>query len=145
MLGRISGVFVVSLLLSYFFLFSAMSIYSTPVDKPLQKKEKVEPLENKSLNDLKNFLRKNKLDDKKYTSDYNCVDFSKKFQETSESYGFETGYLYIEYNRSGHMLNSIQLENQTVFVEPQTDKIYQNITEYQEETEKKVVDNATLW
>jgi len=82
---------------------------------------------NPSMSELKRFLRKNKIDEREYDKrEYNCVDFSEDFVEDFQNEGYFscTAVLYYLNNKTTHEIVTVRTERGIVFVEPQTDKVY---------------------
>jgi len=76
--------------------------------------------ENKEISDLKfteeAFQRF--AENRNYTEDYNCVNYSLDFKETMKSFGIKADYTGGHNNETGHMWNTIQLH-----IEPQTGEL----------------------
>jgi hypothetical protein len=93
--------------------------------------------------ELQQFINNSTIDQREYIPhSYNCVNFSNDLIDELNTNGFNASYAKLIESRpaeaspftktSAHIIVFVILENELVFVEPQTDKImwYENITEY---------------
>ena len=81
-----------------------------------------------SIKDLEAFLEWSKVNDTVYNIDsYNCVNFTDDLIKELEYYGFETGNIRLssigDVNGS-HKLSYTVVNNNLMFIEPQTDDIF---------------------
>jgi uncharacterized coiled-coil protein SlyX len=74
--------------------------------------------------ELKEFLKKDKTNNLKYSDDFDCNAFSFTLIRNLYDYGYLAYPVYIEYDDSAHMVVSVYDENEElIYIEPQNDDI----------------------
>lgn len=92
---------------------------------------------------LEEALAFNKIDERAYrVSIYDCREFSAALESFLAEYGFDAGICTLSYpDNVGHRIVWVRLPDQTVFVEPQNDRImtqYELKTHYQDTVKIKM-------
>jgi len=102
-----------------------------------------------TIEGLNNALDDSNIDKKYYEiNTYNCREFSVALSTYLQLYGFDSGLTDFYPDKDsddiyGHRIVWVKLDNGTIFVEPQNDKIYNPYTLYAEYNES-TVDNINI-
>lgn len=70
------------------------------------------------------FINSDKTDEKEYTPDYVCYDFTADFSSNAFQMGYRCGFVYIEFTDSAHAIACFNTTDMgIIYIEPQNDKI----------------------